>query len=264
MNTEQTTGNGSGASASSYGDRSPEEIELEIEQTRERLTSTLGALQEKLSPRERLRAARDQAMDMGQRFARSAGDTMTPDITTMIRLDHTHVLALFRRYRPRASLARKRALVTNACIALEIHATLEEEIFYPRLEAVMGPDEVLTKSKPEHDEMRGLIAQLRDGEPSDPGYDEIVRSLMRTVLHHVADEESILLPRAEELLADELGELGMQMTRRRMELLKPHLAEVAATTARSFPVATTAMAAGMLALGWLLLRPSQRTHDRWQ
>jgi hypothetical protein len=45
------------------------------------------------------------------------------------------------------------------------------------------------------------------------------------------------------------------MTSRRMELLRPHLAEVASTTVRSFPVATAMVATGIAALGWLLVRP---------
>jgi hemerythrin superfamily protein len=175
----------------------------------------------------------------------------------MIRMDHTHVLALFRRYRPGTSLARKRALMTNACLALEIHATLEEEIFYPELGRVLGQDSLLEKSEGEHNQMRRLIEQLRGSDPADAGYDQTVRELMGMVLHHVADEESTLLPRAEELMGDRLGELGMQMTKRRMQLLKPHLGEVAITTAKSFPVATAAVASGALALVWLLLRPSR-------
>jgi hypothetical protein len=58
-------------------------------------------------------------------------------------------------------------------------------------------------------------------------------------------------------MADRLGELGMEMTRRRMELLKPHAGEVALATVKSFPVATAALASGTLALAWLLLRPSR-------
>jgi hemerythrin superfamily protein len=255
MNAEQTT-SGDG-NARSYSNRSPDEIEQEIEYTRQRLTDTLGALEGKFSPRERFNAAKESARQMGSRIAESAQRTLSPDITTMIRMDHTHVLALFRRYRPGTSVARKRALIANACLALEIHATLEEEIFYPELARVMGHDEVLDKSEPEHDHMRQLIGVLRSGDPLDPGYDDTVHELMRTVLHHVADEESVLLPRAEELMGEQLGALGMQMTKRRMELLKPHLGEVATTTAKSFPLATVAMATGTVALAWLLLRPSR-------
>jgi len=242
--------------------RSPEEIQMDIDNTREQLDQTLDALQSRLSPRERLHAVAESAREHGEHVMQTATDAvrnvtgaMSPDITTMIRMDHTHVLALFRRMRPGVSVARKRALAANACLALEIHAQLEEEIFYPALREVMGSSEVLEKSVPEHNEMRELIRTLRSLEPFDPGFDETCRSLMRVVLHHVADEESTLLPQAEELMGDRLGELGMAMTRRRMELLRPHLGEVAVTTVRSFPLASALAAAGVLALGWLAFRP---------
>jgi hemerythrin superfamily protein len=257
MNTEQMTPGPGDSNTRSYSERSPDEIEQEIEYTRQRLTDTLEALEDKLSPREQLMRAKQSALAMGDRVLRSTQSALTPDITTMIRMDHTHVAALFRRYKPGTSLGRKRALVTNACLALEIHATLEEEIFYPALARVLAHDEVLSKSKPEHDHMRRLIEVLRGSDPADVGYDDTFRELMRSVLHHVADEESVLLPQAEELLGGQLGELGMQMTRRRMELLKPHLGEVAMTTARSFPMATAAVASGALALAWLVFRPSR-------
>jgi hemerythrin superfamily protein len=258
MSTEQTTS--VGGDARSYSNRSPDEIEQEIEHTRQRLTDTLEALEGKLSPRERLLAAKDSAVEMGSRLAESAQRTLSPDITTMIRMDHTHVLALFRRFRPGTSASRKRALISNACLALEIHAQLEEEIFYPELARVLGANDVLEKSEPEHDRMRQLIKVLRAADPVDVGYDDTVHELMRIVLHHVADEESVLLPQAEELMGERLGALGMEMTRRRMQLLKPHLGEVAMSTMKSFPVATVAMATGTLALAWLLFRPSSRDH----
>jgi hypothetical protein len=236
-------------------DRTPEQIEGEIEGTRQRLRETLDALEAKLSPRQRLRSAADTARRTGERWARTGMDSMTPDITTMIRVDHSHVLALFRRFRPSASNSRKRALVASACLALEIHAQLEEEIFYPALGAAGAQREALEKSVPEHNEMRALISAIRAMEPGDPAFDDTFRMLMRTVLHHVADEESILLADAEVLMPQRLGELGMEMTRRRLELLRPHLAEMATTTVRSFPVATAAAAASVLALGWLMFRP---------
>ena len=185
----------------------------------------------------------------------------SPSITNMIRIDHTHVLMLFRRFHPDTSLSRKQALVTNACLAIEVHATLEEEIFYPALQSAGLLDATLDKSVPEHDEMRELISTLRAMEPEGPQFDEIFRELMRTVLHHVADEETTLLPQAEEKLPGELSGLGAQMTRRRLQLLKPHLGELASTTARSFPMATAAAALAGVTLLWLIFgkRTSART-----
>ena len=130
---------------------------------------------------------------------------VTPSITTMIGMDHSHALALFHRYRPDSSTSRKRALVTNACLALEVHTQLEEEIFYPALRSVMSEDPIFQKSEPEHAEMRRLVSDLReraaDGGPiGDLSYDDKYLELMRVVLHRVTDPETTLLPMAERLL----------------------------------------------------------------
>jgi len=184
-----------------------------------------------------------------------------PGITTMIRMDHTHVFALFHRYKANTSDSRKRALLANACLALEIHAQLEEEIFYPALRQALGADEVLDKSGSDHDEMRRLIDDLR-GHLSAADHvggrvDDIFLRLMRAVIHHVADEETHLLPTAERLMSDQLQELGMRMTRRRLELLKPHAGEIAWSAARSFPAGAAAGAilftASAVAIGAMLL-----------
>jgi hemerythrin superfamily protein len=244
-------------------DRDPEEIEREIDYTREHLSQTLDELEARLSPRARLNAAAETVRTTSQEWLQRGTRAVMPGITAMIRMDHTHVLALFRRFKPYTSLARKRALVTNACIALEVHAQLEEEIFYPALRSAVGSNEVLDKSVSEHDEMRKLIATLRALSPTDPTYQETFQSLIREVLHHVADEETVLLPLAERVLHDELGQLGMEMTRRRVQLLKPHASEVASTTAQSFPVLVGAAAAGLMLLGWLAVRPSPRSRREW-
>jgi len=217
----------------------PAHIERHIDATRQQVDRTLGELQSRLSVRRRMSEALD---------------SMTPDITRMIRLDHAHVLAAFRRYRARLPQARKRALVENVCLGLEIHAQLEEEIFYPAMRQIASAAEILDKSVPEHEEMRTLIRSLRGMEPLDIAYDETFKKLIRSVLHHVADEETVLLPLAEELMPDELGHLGRLMTQRRIELLRPHAAQAAATTIRTFPIGAAAAAAGVLAVSWLLVR----------
>lgn len=161
---------------------------------------------------------------------------LAPSITTMIRMDHTHAMTLFHRFKADTAPSRKRALVRNACLAIEIHAQLEEEIFYPALRGVLTGDEALDKSEPEHQRMRQLIGELRerlgadDDASAGTAFDDKFRDLMRLVIHHVADEETQLLPAAERLLADRLGDLGVEMTKRRIELLKPHAGELAATT----------------------------------
>ncbi|BAO92619.1 hemerythrin domain-containing protein [Caballeronia cordobensis] len=188
----------------------------------------------------------------------------SPSITTMIRMDHTHVMAAFHRYHAETSWWRKRAIVELACTALEIHAQLEEEIFYPALSEAMAGDERLTKSKPEHDKMREDIAKLRSIGPEDAAYDARFMQLMREVMHHVADEETVLLPTAERALASQLSELGMRMTKRRVQLVAQHRpATIAANTVGAFPLASFALISiGALALAHSLRPASARRRYR--
>ena len=195
---------------------------------------------------------------------------MGPKATTMIRMDHSHVLALFHRFKADSSVGKKRALVVNACLSLDIHAQLEEEFFYPALREVLAGDATLEKSEPEHNEMRRLIAELRelaaaDGPIDGSAFDDKFLDLMRIVIHHVADEETRLLPAAERLLDDRLNQLGGEMIKRRVELLRPHVGELAASTMRSFPSAAAAgllLTAGAVMVGAMLLtrRADTRLH----
>jgi hemerythrin superfamily protein len=184
-----------------------------------------------------------------------------PTATNMIRLDHTHVLSTFHQYKASAPARVKKGLVNTICTALEIHAQLEEEIFYPEMRKVCE-DERITKALDEHSEMRRLIGLLRTMEPEANDYDETLQTLMRDVMHHVADEETILLPAAEKLLEDKLGDLGAQMTKRRLQLAGPRSGEIALDMGRAASGNTAAIAmVGLAAAGLLLARRSG--HRRW-
>lgn len=179
---------------------------------------------------------------------------LVPSVTDMIRMDHNHVLATFQQVHAGTSAGRKQALVRLACTALEIHAQLEEEIFYPALRELQPDLTVVEKSVPEHAEMRRLIERLMVMPVGDPHYDATFMELMRDVLHHVADEETTLLPAAERLLGEQLGDLGARMLRRRLQLLAPRSLQLAWNTARSMPqsgmvIASALLAAGASALG---------------
>lgn len=189
---------------------------------------------------------------------------LSPTITNMIRMDHTHVLLTFHQYEIGISPKKKQALVTNACLALEIHAQLEEEIFYPAMRLLTGETAALEKSVPEHDEMRRLIDKLRGMKPTDSTYDQTFMELMRDVLHHVADEETVILPEAERRLGRQLDELGARMTKRRLQLMAPHAGELASSTLRSFPTSAMMVAAGALMAGTFLVKQSTSRREQVQ
>ena len=175
----------------------------------------------------------------------SALSKLSPSITDMIRMDHSHVMLAFHQYTGGASQRVKKALTTHICTALEIHATLEEEFFYPAMRRISS-DPVVAKSEPEHDEMRQLIAQLRASKTIDERHDQLVMELMRAVLHHVADEETVLLPSAEKLLsAEQLGDMGIQMSKRRLQLVRGKAGTIAASGVVGFSGSTAAIVVGV-------------------
>jgi hypothetical protein len=177
----------------------------------------------------------------------------------MIRADHSRVMATFHRYALDASPRTRQGLAETICLSLEVHAQLEEEIFYPALRAA-GSAEV-EKAFPEHAEVRALIAALRAMDPVSEQYDATFMELMRAVIHHVADEETVLLPHAEALLAGRLGELGARMARRRLQLAAPRAGEMARNMARALPPRALVVGIGAVLAGALALRrlgPSAR------
>jgi hemerythrin superfamily protein len=171
---------------------------------------------------------------------------LSPSITDMIRFDHSHVMVTFHQYTRDKRPSVKKALAETICDALEIHATLEEEVFYPVMRPKAQDQKVMEKSEPEHDEMRAVIAELRRTDPKSPRHDTLVFELMRDVVHHVADEETVLLPEAEQSLSkDRLSELGAQMTKRRLELVTPKAGKIAKNTAIGFSGSTAALVVGV-------------------
>jgi hypothetical protein len=181
---------------------------------------------------------------------------LAPSATNLIRLDHNHVAATFHQYETTLSDRLKRGIADSVCLSLEMHAQMEEEFFYPVLRLVFDSD-LMRKSPVEHDEMRTLIARLRQMITSDPMFDETFFELMRLVQHHVADEEATLLPAAERLIPEQLQDMGARMARRRAELMASRGGEVAGSFARSLsPRSLLATASTLLSGSYLLVRHS--------
>lgn len=194
---------------------------------------------------------------------------LSPTATRMIRMDHTHVMAQYHKLEPGMNEGQRQAIVRSICAALEIHAQIEEEIFYPAVRECGVSAPALERAVPEHDEMRRLIERVRSLDGQRDAQDDALNELVNGVIHHVADEETQVLPAAEKFLgADRLAELGAKMTQRRLELARPRAAELAADLARAAPAKTALMAVGALVAGTVLVKalsgshPAQRSHGR--
>ena len=90
-----------------------------------------------------------------------------PSATDLIRADHARVMTAFHRYAADVRPAKKQAIARAISMALQVHARIEEEIFYPAMRAAGST--LLEDLEPEHQEMRTLIARLAEAERKSGG-----------------------------------------------------------------------------------------------
>jgi hemerythrin superfamily protein len=141
--------------------------------------------------------------------------------TDMLKKDHRKVEELFSEYEDQASRARKKEIVDQISRELDIHAQLEEKIFYQSIKSAKeeDPKKIVRESFEEHKIVKTLIAELAGMNPSDAQYDAKVTVLKESVQHHVKEEEGELFPAAEKEFSDEqLQRLGEEMADYKEEL----------------------------------------------
>ena len=148
---------------------------------------------------------------------------MAQDAVALIRSDHRTVEELFGEFEQAGDRAykTKQALVEQITQELEVHATIEEETFYPAVQAKARKDgkELIDEAVEEHHLVRVTLGELAGLTPEDDAFDAKVQVLIENVRHHVEEEESEMLPQAEKLLGkEELARLGEEMAARKRQL----------------------------------------------
>jgi hemerythrin superfamily protein len=142
------------------------------------------------------------------------------DAIAMLTADHREVKTMFEQYGKlgdRANASKKK-LADQICTALTLHATIEEEIFYPALRAASkDAADLLDEAEVEHAGAKDLIAQIQDMDPEDDLYDAKVKVLGEQIDHHVGEEEGEMFPKAKKAGLD-MAALGSEMAMRKEEL----------------------------------------------
>jgi hemerythrin superfamily protein len=149
-------------------------------------------------------------------------DTGRPeDAIEMLRADHQKVRNLFQDYEKAQDQKAKRKIAQQVFVELEIHAQLEENVFYPafKQEADQEGKQLVAESLQEHQRVKDLIEELREFDADDETFDIKFHELMENVEHHVEEEESEMLPEADQVLAEQAEELMDEMQEVKRQLL---------------------------------------------
>jgi hemerythrin superfamily protein len=140
-----------------------------------------------------------------------------PDAITLLRADHKLVEGLFDKFEKARGNDRKSAIAEQICNELTVHATIEEEIFYPAARKVLREEDLVDEATVEHQGAKDLIAQIQGSRPSDKLWEAKVTVLSEYIKHHVKEEQNEMFPRIKKTKLD-LRALGDQLQARKMEL----------------------------------------------
>lgn len=145
------------------------------------------------------------------------------DAIQLLTADHAEVKPLFKEYDKLvdadASDEEKQQLAEQICAMLTVHATIEEEIFYPAAKDALEEADLVDEATVEHASAKDLIAQIEGMDPSDELYDAKVKVLGEYIEHHVKEEEGEMFPQAKKAKID-LAALGAQLAERKQELMQ--------------------------------------------
>lgn len=106
----------------------------------------------------------------------------------LLKADHRKVEGLFKQFEKAKDTSVKQKLAQEICTELTVHATIEEEIFYPACKEAVE-DDLEHEAYVEHDGAKVLIAEIAQGNASDEFFDAKVTVLSEMIKHHVKEEE---------------------------------------------------------------------------
>ncbi|WP_382159455.1 hemerythrin domain-containing protein [Hydrogenophaga sp. ANAO-22] len=152
------------------------------------------------------------------------------DACTLLDTDHKAVKKLFKTYeelagsKARGVAQKKLELAHQICQELTVHATVEEEIFYPALREALKETDILAEAEVEHAGAKDLIAQIEAMEEADEMFDAKVKVLGEYIDHHVKEERNQIFPKARAARGLDLVAMREELQARKDALMGMELA----------------------------------------
>ena len=127
----------------------------------------------------------------------------------LLKTDHWKVKNLFARYESAGDFRTKHLIAEQGFTELDLHAQLEENVFYPAYDEMTGKNgtSLVADSRLAHEHVRELMSELQGIALDEAAFEGKFHELMGIVREHVAEEENAMFPEAEQMLADQLEEL---------------------------------------------------------
>lgn len=152
------------------------------------------------------------------------------DACTLLDTDHKAVKKMFKTYeelagsKARGVAQKKLDLAHQICQELTVHATVEEEIFYPALRDALKETDILAEAEVEHAGAKDLIAQIEAMDEADEMFDAKVKVLGEYIDHHVKEERNEIFPKARAAKSLDLVAMRDELMARKEALMSAEVA----------------------------------------
>jgi hemerythrin superfamily protein len=130
----------------------------------------------------------------------------------ILKKDHQTVKDLFQQATRTSDQKQRRDLFDKIDTELEIHAHIEETIFYPALEQHEELADMVAEALEEHQQVKVLLEEIEEAGADSHDFGAKLQELMENVEHHVKEEEGEMFSKVREVFDEnELEELGSQL-----------------------------------------------------
>ena len=139
----------------------------------------------------------------------------------LLKEDHKKVSGLFEQIEPTTERAEKTRteLFAQLKTELDIHARIEEAIFYPSIKRAAATRDVVLEGFEEHHVIKMLLKELEAIPVDTEQWTAKFKVLQENVEHHVEEEEGEMFQKARDVLSEEqINQLGVQLEEMKKQL----------------------------------------------
>lgn len=141
----------------------------------------------------------------------------------LLKEDHKKVAGIFEKLEPTTErgVKTREELFTQLKNELDVHAKIEETIFYPALREADETHDIILEGYEEHKVIKTLLAELDTLPKDDEKWGAKLKVLQENVEHHVEEEEGEMFKGARTVLSAEQAEqLGLRLEEAKKEQKK--------------------------------------------
>lgn len=151
------------------------------------------------------------------------------DALKVLKSDHDTVRELFSQFKKAKEAddtERMQSVQQKIFSELEVHTSIEEEVFYPAAkDAGEDAEELIAEGIEEHHVVDVLMGEIRGLQPDDDAWAAKMTVLIENVEHHADEEEEELFPQLRKVFGDEqLEQLGSALQQAKERRVGPSAA----------------------------------------